>query len=35
VFRDKAGRAHMTNFDGIEANLDNVEDCLTSLLDSE
>jgi hypothetical protein len=35
VFRDKAGRAHMTKFDGIEANLDNVEDYLRSLLDPE
>ena len=33
AFRDKAGRAHMTKFDGIEANFDNVEDYLRSLLD--
>jgi uncharacterized protein YndB with AHSA1/START domain len=33
AFRDKAGRDHMTKFDGIEANLDNVEDLLRSLLD--
>jgi uncharacterized protein YndB with AHSA1/START domain len=35
AFRDKEGRAHMTKFDGIEANLDNVEDYLRSLPDSE
>lgn len=35
AFRDKAGRDHMTKFDGIEANLDNVEDYLRSLLDPE
>jgi uncharacterized protein YndB with AHSA1/START domain len=33
AFRDKAGRDHMTKFDGIEANFDNVEDYLRSLLD--
>jgi len=32
TFRDKAGRDHMTKFDGIEANFDNVEDYLKSLL---
>ena len=32
-FRDKAGRDHMTKFDGIEANFDHVEDLLRSLLD--
>ena len=32
-FRDKAGRDHMTKFDGLEANFDNVEDYLRSLLD--
>jgi hypothetical protein len=26
AFRDKAGRDHMTTFDGLEANFDNVED---------
>jgi hypothetical protein len=31
--RDKAGRDHMTKFDGLEANFDNVEDLLRSLLD--
>jgi uncharacterized protein YndB with AHSA1/START domain len=35
AFRDKAGRDHMTKFDGIEANFDNVEDYLRSLLDSK
>jgi uncharacterized protein YndB with AHSA1/START domain len=33
VFRDQAGRDHMTKFDGVEANFDNVEDHLRSLLD--
>ncbi len=35
AFRDKAGRDHMTKFDGIEANFDNAEDLLRSLLDQE
>jgi uncharacterized protein YndB with AHSA1/START domain len=33
AFRDKAGRDHMTKFDGLEANFDHVEDHLRSLLD--
>ena len=33
AFRDQAGRDHMTKFDGLEANYDNVEDYLRSLLD--
>ena len=33
AFRDKAGRDHMTKYDGLEANFDNVEDYLRSLLD--
>jgi hypothetical protein len=33
AFRDKAGRDHMTKYDGLEANYDNVEDLLRSLLD--
>ena len=33
AFRDKAGRDHMTKTDGLEANFDNVEDVLRSLLD--
>jgi len=33
AFRDQAGRDHMTQYDGIEANFDNVEDYLRSLLD--
>ena len=33
AFRDKAGRDHMTKFDGLEANFDNVENYLRSLLD--
>lgn len=34
AFRDQAGRDHMTKYDGLEANLDNVEAHLRSLLDS-
>jgi uncharacterized protein YndB with AHSA1/START domain len=34
AFRDKAGRDHMTKYDGIEANFDNVEEYLRSLLDA-
>ena len=33
AFRDKAGRDHMTKFDGIVASMDNVDDYLRSLLD--
>ncbi len=33
AFRDKAGRDHMTKFDGHEASFDNVEDYLSSLLE--
>jgi uncharacterized protein YndB with AHSA1/START domain len=33
AFRDKAGRARMTKFDGPEANLDHMETLLLSLLD--
>lgn len=32
-FPDKAGRDHMNKTDGLEANFDNVEDHLRSLLD--
>ena len=32
-FRDKAGRDHMTKFDGQEASLDKMEDYLRSLVD--
>ena len=32
AFRDKAGRDHMTKYDGLEANFDNVEDYLRSLV---
>ena len=35
AFRDKVGRDHMTRYDGIEANFDNVEDHLRSLLDGQ
>jgi uncharacterized protein YndB with AHSA1/START domain len=35
AFGDKAGRDHMTKFDGIEANFDNVEDYVRSLLDPQ
>jgi uncharacterized protein YndB with AHSA1/START domain len=33
AFGDKAGRDRMTRFDGLEANFDNVEDLLRSLLE--
>jgi uncharacterized protein YndB with AHSA1/START domain len=33
AFRDQAGRDHMTTFDGFEAQFDNVEDYLRTLLD--
>jgi uncharacterized protein YndB with AHSA1/START domain len=33
-FRDQAGRDHMTKYDGLEANYDNVETYLKSLLDA-
>jgi len=33
AFSDQAGRDRMTKFDGIEANFDNVEDYLRSILD--
>jgi uncharacterized protein YndB with AHSA1/START domain len=33
AFHDKAGRDHMSKTDGLEANLDNIEDHLRSLLD--
>ncbi len=33
AFADKVGREHMTEFDGIEANFDIVENYLRSLLD--
>ena len=33
VFSDKAGRDHWTKTDGLEANLDNMEDVLRSLFD--
>jgi uncharacterized protein YndB with AHSA1/START domain len=33
VFRDKAGRDHMTRYDGLLANFDNEEDLLRSLLE--
>jgi len=32
AFRDQAGRDHMTKYDGIEANFDNVDNYLRSLL---
>jgi len=35
AYSDKAGRDHMTKYDGIEANFDNVEDYLRSLLESK
>lgn len=33
AFRDRAGRDHMTRTDGLEANFDNVEELMSSLLD--
>jgi uncharacterized protein YndB with AHSA1/START domain len=33
AFRDKAGRDHMTRFDGQQASFDEMEDILRSLLD--
>src|SRR5260370_38925134 len=33
--RDKAGRDHMTKYEGLEANFDNLEDYLRSLLDPQ
>lgn len=33
AFRDRAGRDHMTTFDGFESSFDHVEDHLRSLLD--
>ena len=33
TFRDEAGRAHMTRFDGTEASFDNIETYLRSLQD--
>ena len=35
VFRDKAGRDHMTKHDGQESSFDKLEDYLMSLLDKE
>jgi uncharacterized protein YndB with AHSA1/START domain len=33
AFRDRAGRDHMTKYDGLVANFDNIENLLRSLLD--
>jgi uncharacterized protein YndB with AHSA1/START domain len=35
AFRDQAGRDHMSQTDGLEANYDNVESLLRSLLEPE
>ncbi len=35
AFRDRAGRDHMTKFDGQENSLDKMEDLLRSLLDAK
>jgi hypothetical protein len=35
TFRDQAGRDHMTKYDGLEANDDNVDTYLRSLLDGQ
>ena len=32
AFRDRAGRDHMTTFDGVEASFDNVDDYLRELV---
>jgi len=34
AFRDKAGRDHMTRFDGQQDSLDEMENILRSVLDS-
>ncbi|HEY3529749.1 MAG TPA: SRPBCC domain-containing protein [Nocardioides sp.] len=34
-FRDQAGRDHMTKYDGLEANFDNIDAYLRSLLDPD
>jgi uncharacterized protein YndB with AHSA1/START domain len=34
AFADPAGRAHMTKFDGIAANMDNVENYLRNMLEA-
>ena len=34
AFRDQAGRDHMTGYDGLEANYDNVAELLKSLLEA-
>lgn len=35
AFRDRAGRDHMTKYDGLEANFENVAQYVTALLDPE
>ena len=35
AFRDQAGRDHMTEFDGQQDSLDDMEDILRSLLDAD
>ena len=35
AFRDQAGRAHMTRYDGLLANFDHEEELLRSLVDSQ
>jgi len=35
TFHDQAGRDHMTKYDGLESNLDNVDAYLRSLLDEQ
>jgi hypothetical protein len=34
AFRDQAGRDHMSKFDGLMANFDNIESYLRSLRDA-
>ena len=35
AFKDKAGRAHMTSFDGRQDSLDAIEDILRSLIERD
>jgi len=35
AFRDQAGRDHMSKFDGVEANFDNIAELLRSLQDRQ
>jgi hypothetical protein len=35
AFSNQAGRDHMTKYDGLEANFDNIEEYVRSLRDAE